>query len=364
MAKLYVISDFHADLYTQYAHPVDDNRYQNTRFKHQMEVLNDILRKSYINDASIVFNGDLFNSRVDINQIVYTGVVSTITNWLPKFKDKGLTMYFLAGNHDQFDNTRTPASSIDVFNEIAGFKDTAVSIDTPEQFNLDDYNLCFVPYSEDIDFLKDKINNSFYIDKDKKNWLFVHSGVEGAVQGKWNHRLGGAFNLSDLRYKEFDEVVLGHYHKRQKLADNVFYVGNTIPLNHNDDGQEKGYYILDTENPPRFVKVESPLFETIDLSNTDLSSEEINESIKNNYVRVITSSKEDLDKLQEESSKNGDNVSIAYKPELKDRTRLDIKEDSGVFDIVKAYSKSKGYSDGVTKIALNVIQDVVEEGNE
>mgnify|MGYP000987939515 CR=1 FL=1 len=353
--KYIVVSDFHADMYTQYAEPIGDEPY-NTRFQHQLNTLSTIYKLALKYHAKVIFNGDLFNSRVNIDQVVYSNIVNTIVdeaNLLSTDKSiHGPSTLLLAGNHDQYDNSRIPANSLAMFKN---FENCRV-ITTPSEFQSEDDDLVFLPYSEDTDWLKEELDKIVSQKHSTNSYLFAHVGVSGAVQGKWNHRLGGAFSINELHPEYFKQIILGHYHLRQSLATGTdckaYYVGNTVPLNHNDDGQKKGVYLVDTKaNSAKFIEIQNPMFMTLDAEKH--SEADIKEASKTNYIKIVTHSKESLDTFKDESAL------VSYEPE-KDETTSDlgIKMDDSVSKIVKAYTEK--YYPQRTDLALKVLNKAQE----
>lgn len=154
-----VVSDFHADMYTQYAKPLEHESW-NDRFQNQLDKLNQIFNMAIENEERVIFNGDLFNSRVDINQVVYSQVVTLIIKRSKELFDTlddpdHPVVYMLAGNHDQYDNSPIPENSLEVF-EIANPAIQVVSKVKTFSDGLGNY-LTFVPYSEDTQMLKDQL---------------------------------------------------------------------------------------------------------------------------------------------------------------------------------------------------------------
>lgn len=361
--KIIVVSDFHADMYNQYAQPVTGKPW-NTRFQSQLDSLDKIFDMAEKEKALVVFNGDLFNSRININQVVYTQIVNKIAERSFKLnKETGYGVFMLAGNHDQYDNSRVPNNSLSVFNNIKDSKGENI-IDVfsyPDHFLFNDIEIFMLPYSEDVDYMHESLDEMLCeAEPNTKRYLFAHIGVAGAVQGKWNHRLSGAFKLSELHTDMFEQIILGHYHKRQTLTTDknhlVYYVGNTVPLNHNDDGDKKGVYLIDTEdNSARFIPLDNPIFDTVYIN----SKEDIDKvDSTNKFLRVIIKDKT----LLEDECLKDKNIVISYVPEEKDSSRLGIDAKSSTSDIVSKYTNK--YYPKATKDALNVLNDVLSGKDE
>lgn len=361
--KIIVVSDFHADMYDSYAKPLNGKPW-NDRFQNQLDTLDKIFDLAVKYKAKVIFNGDLFNQRVNINQIVYTQIVNKIVerSYQLQMVIGGHPVYFVAGNHDQYDNSRIPENSLAIFKLFeANTEDQRLFrvINYPSTLVFKDTNLVFLPYSEDVDWSKSQLNQQIKGLNKNSAYLFAHIGVDGAKQGRWNHRLGGAFSLGDLQPNKFNQIVLGHYHLRQTLQDDskhlVYYVGNTVPLNHNDDFQKKGVYLIDTEdNSAKFIAINNPLFMTLDTNK--YSADEIKDISKSNYIKLVTHSKEDLVKFK----KDNQDLTVAYDPtDKKPVEDLGIKITDSTKEIVKSYTDE--YYPKQTKLALEVLNKTQTE---
>jgi len=101
--------------------------------------------------------------------------------------------------------------------------------------------------------------------KSKTNILAVHAPVFGAKLDSGRESKDG-LRQEDIVYvnKMYDYVVLGDFHRYQKLYENVWYCGSVMQMSLKDKGQEKGYQVLDTEekefifehsNGPKFLEL-------------------------------------------------------------------------------------------------------------
>ena len=362
--KILVTSDVHADLFKDYDEPLPGKPY-GTRFERLLNAIRLIYDKAFQMSADmVVINGDLYNTRTSINPIV-THYIQKVIKEYQNVHGTFIPTVINVGNHDQYDNSRVPFNSVSTFEELFS---TIIVTKVPTLMtdpNGGDTICIFIPYSEDVDWLKgefDKCMVEYHeLYEGQPLLVFGHLGVDGAVQGRWNHRLGGAFSLGDLHAEEADMVILGHYHKRQNLTPNVFYTGNPVGINHNDDNQQKGYYVVSTEDPKNvtatFVPIPQPMFRTIDLADTELSPEEIQMALKSDFVRVVAHTPEQVAKVEEaqEESNNGNlgNVNVSYQKEQTFSNRLDINMNANEKEIVEAYTKE--FYPEVTQLSLDTL---------
>ncbi|MBT9670545.1 hypothetical protein GPK34_00640 [Secundilactobacillus kimchicus] len=351
--KILVVSDFHADMYKQYAKPVEGKPW-NSRFQNQLDTLNKVFGIAEKENAVVVFNGDLYNQRKQIDQVVFNEITKAIATGSRLLKQP---IYVLVGNHDQYDNSPKPASSVEYLETVNPNIHVINSVESVSINSKDNTDLIFMPYSEDTDMILKGLDDVVASLPDKDNaYLFAHIGVSGSKQGRWNHKLGGAFNLDELHPKRFSQIVLGHYHLRQELTDNVYYVGNTVPLNHNDDSQSKGVVLIDTEdNSHKFIEMDNPKFYTVDLAVDKMTPEELQELSAKNFVKVIAHSKDELEQLSEDKE---DSMTLAYVAETTDESRLGVSAEASEKEIVAAYTDK--YHPNVKNLALEELNKVGE----
>lgn len=371
MTKFVVCSDVHIGVYNNFGKPVPN------------ETLNDVSLASidtfqqvldYCIDKEVdylIVDGDLFDHRGTLDVRIINRVADMLEDFI--VKTSNTTVYLLAGNHDQIDNSPFPENSLHFLENLndSGMNSKIKVIDKPTFTIISDYlAFHFVPYSEDVQMLKDWIEDDAKgLDPRKKNFLFAHVGVEGATDGGlYTHRLGGAFATGDLHYGDYDYVLLGHYHGRQDLGTkgNMWYVGSTSQKSFSDEGQDKGFDYFNVDGVDgfdhKFIKTKGKKYITIDMNNSDLSSDEIEELMKNNYVRVRTYSKEQAKTIKEAADESNINVAISLKEEQKSKNRLGIKGDSSESQIVTAYA-DKFYPDSpkVAEKALDELRKAQEE---
>lgn len=349
-----VCADVHASDYSAFSKPIAGLPY-GSRLKIILDALNDMFKEAQNEKASrAIIVGDLFNERTSINPIVTQAVINNLTTNLSSMSD-GFILDIVVGNHDQQDNTLVPPNSVSIFNSIKIPNKEINVYDHVTYVDNGNSGLVFVPYTEHADEFKQEIKD-IKLTHDN-NVVFAHVGMSGAKSGKWTHKLGGNYSLEDLRYNEVDLVLMGHYHWRQNLSDNVLYTGDLTPLNFNDEGQSKGFYSVyfDEKNSKfdyKFMPVDSPKFETIDLDKLpddfDLDSE-----INNNYVRLVTHSDDQTKSVRELIKSSEVDVAIQSKKQVEQKSRLDISAENSDSEIVKAYCKE--YCPDLSELAIKYI---------
>lgn len=378
--KIVVCSDVHIGVYTNFGKPVPNETLNDVSLD-SIDAFQQVLDYCRDNNVTrLIVNGDLFDHRGTLD----VRIINKVTKMLEDFiiTSSNTTIYLLAGNHDQIDNSPKPENSLQFLESIndSGMNSTINVIDEPlfEPIN-DNISFYFIPYSEDVQSLKDWIADEVKgLDPRKVNFLFAHVGVEGATDGGlYTHRLGGAFAVGDLHYGDFTYVLLGHYHNRQELGTkhNMWYVGSTSQKSFSDEGQDKGFDIFDIGSKlekqdfdfftdygdfvvlHKFIKTKGKKFVTIDMKTSKYTPEEIQQLMKDNYVRIITYNKEDTKTIQKVAKSENVNVAISLKEKQETKNRLGLKGDSSESQIVSTYAKAFYPDDpNVAKIALEQLE--------
>lgn len=348
---LLLFTDFHAYQWSEFSHLVPSKWGSiSDRFDNQIEVLDTILDTASKKNLVVVFAGDLFHQRNSVDTQVFNAVFDTFA----KYCDSIPQIFLLRGNHDSINNTMESPTSLSPFNYLNNTKVIAeparryVEIDGLGQLTID-----FMPYGEDIQQIKKVLAEQSKTVKGPAVRVF-HLGIDGAKQGRHSHRLASAFTLDDLYPDYYDLVYGGHYHKRQYLGgrNSVLYGGSTVPLNFDDEGENKGYDIYIPKQSFDFTESNSKKF--ITLNHWDDS---LQDKYKNYYVRLQLPEKEAKDI---ETNKT-DTVRVEAQPDVDKTTRLGIKADNTPVEITKKYTDE--YYPAVSKEASDVIRGVLEGDN-
>lgn len=346
MSKVVFFSDFHAHIFDDFAKP--DAEYVNDRFRAQIETLKRVFEIARENDAVLLFGGDLFHNRSRLEDVVFNNIYKVFAEY------KDVYTYLLRGNHDSKNNTTDSPHWLETFKYLPH----VTVMDRPGTLHTGEIMIYSIPYSDDINYLKEKINDfAEHAKGDNDHSILVaHVGVDGSVVGRHSHRLEGAFSVAEMQPDVFDYVCLGHYHKRQFLdnRDNIFYAGNTIQASFSDEGEDKGVYLIDFEKggKPEFIAIPNKKFVT--LTEIDENTQEI---VDNNYVRFVLPQ----DKAQEVEifKEDSDNIRIEVQREYKTETRISIDMESNEEQIVAAYTK-EFYPDS-SKIALDILKEAMTQ---
>lgn len=202
----------------------------NTRFLDQLSVF------TLIPEDTDVFChlGDLFHNKFRIENFLYDKVYSEI------FKLQMPHKLLIGGNHDFYNYWREP--TLFPFSRIL-----KLFVNDYGYFDYENVRLHCVPYPDrPTNFHKNMDIALSNLGKDI-NILLSHLGIEGAEIGSSNTQIYSDVFIQDLRAHEFDFVFLGHYHKHQRLEDNIYYVGSPVQQDFGERNETKGIMTLQTE---------------------------------------------------------------------------------------------------------------------
>lgn len=348
--KFVCFADLHAHMFTDFAE-VDDVT-GNSRFTHILRCL-DFIKDYTLNNKIeyVLFAGDMFHKR----KAVETKVFNFVFNKIKEFSESGLKTIMINGNHDMESNEDFSQHSLEPFKEIPNVvvldRFTSYTVGNEEAYIFP------APYSKNAEMVKKKIEEYAYTTVnegiERKSILLGHLGVSGAFVGKNSYAMADAFTIDDLFPHAFAFGVFGHFHKRQFLGDtkHFFYCGAPIQHNFNDEGQEKGFMVIDLETGlAEFVEIPSPKFITItDWKNVDKSV------IENNYVRfqVTADEVEELTESLPENSKHRLEVKKVYEEER----RIDVDFSMSAEEIVKEYARK--FNPAAEEIGLEILREVL-----
>ena len=304
----------------------------------------------------VLFAGDLFHTRAKVNTIVFNSVYDEIK----EFHKDGIHLIMIAGNHDQYDNSDVPEHSLHAFNDLPGvyvYGDLAIHAIQQEPGG-EIVDVYCVPYSKNVQRTKEWIASQEERGYGRSRICLFHLGIRGGLVGNGSYPMADAFDIEDLRPDFFKYIIGGHFHKRQILGGypHAFYCGSPIQHSFGDEGEDKGFYVVDTSKrwDIEFVPIPNPKFLTMtlqDVINTDM------QAIANegHYVRLQVTEEE----LQTALQHLPDN--LKYKVELQrkyeENTRVDVKIGMSFEEIVSKYANE--YNPEGKEIGLKILDEVM-----
>jgi len=327
--KFIIFSDLHAHPYKEYSTSTSEGL--NSRLQDTLNVLQQILDycripNTWIDDA--FFLGDLFHQRGRIHVETFNKVYG----YLEKLADyPGL--HLIAGNHD-FTSKALNESVLKTLRKIANVYEKPATLifdkDTEDEVVVD-----VLPYCESVEGLK------FVSQKGKKytRLLLGHVAVYGAVVGPNEFKPESPIKLPDLQLSRYWQIFLGHYHKKQQLRDNTWYVGSTLQQNWGERGNDNSFFVVDTKRKTvEQIPIKGPKFILLDEIN-GIDNDVVMKGVKGNFLRVLCREEDYHEKMREEFLERGAlSVEFEIVPKVESVSRrLDIKLDSSWGEIIKKY---------------------------
>jgi len=302
----------------------------------------------------ILFAGDLFHVRARVNTVVYNSVYDCIKT----FKDHGLEILMIPGNHDDHDNSDLPQHSLHPFKDIEG----VTVVDTLKTIEFGGVPIVCVRYSKNAQMIKDFINSLDPSQFNIKPILLGHAGISGAFVGNGNYAMADAFTAEDFRPELFHYLIFGHFHKKQKIAPYNHFMYTGAPIQHNigDSGEDKGYLIIDTEKECdiQFVPIPSPEFIIADLF--DVANKDMKDVADQGDYVILKVKENEVD------------VALSYLPEnlhyrlilereYQEKSRMDVQVGMTEEQVVQKYAEEN--SPESLAIGLRILREVKENGN-
>lgn len=254
---------------------------KNSRLEQQVKVVKSIV--SYCKEREIqevVFCGDLFHTSTitaEVSQAAYQAFKG--------FKENGIQLTVLVGNHDQSSRTGGIHALSWLGDHGKLIERCLGEVDSPRIAGLPAY---FFPYTADEDTLKGWLREVNQV----RCFMFFHQGVGGVeINSK-------GFTLNEILTPAMVPgncalALTGHYHSFKPVSGNLVIPGSTTQLNWGDEGEPRGWLdvTVDGEQVTEINMIESkaPKFITISEDNLETyNRDNPNAPLAENFVRVLS----------------------------------------------------------------------------
>jgi DNA repair exonuclease SbcCD nuclease subunit len=230
------------------------------------------------NIKTVVHLGDAFDNRRGIDYWAFEWAKKNVYD---RFKELGITVYNIVGNHDAYYKNTNEINSIDTLLDVY---DNVIKINTPKTFHIDGVEAAFLPW-----ICQENQEETFkLLNETTADIVFGHLELSGfSVYPGHVHESG----MDKKIFNKFKLVFSGHYHTRSNDGK-IFYLGNPYQMFWNDFDDKRGFNIFDTETfELNFVENPFRMFEKIyyddslDVDEYDFSQ------YKNKIVKVIIKQK-------------------------------------------------------------------------
>lgn len=347
----------------------EDTKEMNSRLYNILQGICDMRDYCLKNEIHhVLMAGDVFHKRASIEVTVFNATYKILST----FKEVGIEVHLLSGNHDQVDSSQIPTSAIHSFKEIVHVIEKPIKFDVPDGDHYTE--VVAVPYSKDKQFILQSISDlrENCVDPDRAI-LLSHLGVTGGVTGSGMYVMSDEYSLGDLLYDKWKYVVLGHYHRPQCLSNNTFYCGTPVQNTFNDEilGENgyNGFYVVDTNKryDIEFVPIIAPRFITV--SSADELKKYDAEFLERNYIRVKANADEVENIKDALEDILGEDNTQEVRLELEKTYVKDARSDIGVAmsfaEAVKTYANErydKDNKDAVVDMGLSILAEATTGG--
>lgn len=281
----------------------------------------------------VVISGDVFEKATKIHNEAFVPLFLKFM----EMKHKGLKLYFILGNHDIFtDNNDSIVETFSPFGMV--IKDKAfLTIDG----NL--YDL--LSYTKD----KSKIQNTSEV-------LLTHLAITDFCFDNGFLNTDDGFAPSD--FSNYKLVASGHFHRHQEKG-NIVYAGSPYEKNFGEEGQEKGFIVINGSDYKFIPYINAPTHLTINIEDFDKYD------YKNKFVSVkINKKTENFVKLRHILYGKG---ALEVRPQFiqneDDNKLIDIKVDSigSITTIIKQYLNELKLENIDNKKLISKFETVISE---
>ena len=226
--------------------------------------------------------GDLLDQRKAINVKILHHVRK---DYLQHFEDLQIQHLVLIGNHDVVHNNT---------NKISALVEIANPLEFPHTNVIQ--NPCTFIFGNKL-----KIDLIPWINSENKNSImeFIRESNSDMLVG--HLAINGFSMVSGLEckdgfdrsaFKEYKYVLSGHFHLQCK-KENIHYLGTPYQMSWSDFGDEKGFWLFDTETEiMEFIKNPDQIFHKIIYDDESVNYDSFKEhKYKDCYVKVVVDNK-------------------------------------------------------------------------
>ena len=214
--------------------------------------------------TDLIVGGDLWQSRSSQT----LGTLLAVRDALMKSDHLGIDVTLAEGNHCKVDQESLYGYS-HVYDQYPG----VIAIDDVKRYDYDGISLYIMSYFPENGSFTDRLNCIIAtLDKSRHNILYAHQGINGALATAVDGELPTKI------FKEFDKVLVGHYHNRCKVKNtNIEYIGSSRQHNFGED-EEKGYTLLYNDGSTKFIQNQVNIrYKVFELTSKQINDELLSE---------------------------------------------------------------------------------------
>lgn len=161
------------------------------------------------------------------------------------FEFSDVQIHVMVGNHD-LDNKNSEGHSLYFLKTLPNVK----IYDQPTTIKMGEDLWGIIPYMPSKEEFKKQI--SFMQTNDIKR-LLIHQGILGAHMGDY---VVDESSVSPEEFSGFEIVLSGHYHRAQKVGENIHYFGSPFTVNFGEANEEKFIWVVEQIQNKIYLKPE------------------------------------------------------------------------------------------------------------
>lgn len=262
---------------------------------------------------SVYHGGDIFDSR----KAQPLSNLKAFENILDEFKEDGLELIAIPGNHDKNDY-RSENSYLDPFKHHPAFAliSTFATVQLKSKVNL-----TLIPFFNESDTYAQYLEKAnSYMNKGEKYFLLTHIAVNG-VKNNDGSKVENSITMD--MFSKYEQVLIGHYHNQSVVGKNINYIGSAYQHNFGED-TKKGFCVIEDDFSLSYIKAIFPEYKKVVV---DLSSVTPTEAEK-----LINKHKSETDKVRFVFKGTYEQVNAIDKNSFK-KEGIDVKLESAEIEI-------------------------------
>ena len=214
----------------------------------QHSIYDQVIELALKHDCAVFHGGDIFDSR----KSQPLSVLIAFTEILDKFEDKGVELYAIPGNHDKTDYDAVE-SYLDCFTGRHCFH----LVREYDVVKFENVHLHMLPFFSESGSYLERLKNCIP-EKGVKNLMLTHVAVNG-VKNNDGSKVDNSLNRA--AFKNFDEILVGHYHDQSRIH-NVNYIGSAFQHNYGERYDDKGFTFIYEDGSTEFEESSFKPYET------------------------------------------------------------------------------------------------------
>lgn len=294
--------------------------------------------------------GDFFTSRASQSHSVMDKAMDIFN----LFNQEEIGLTIIPGNHDRTD-LESEKSFLDVFKVYRNIR----LIKASEAIYVEELGwIHMLGYFKESGSYSTRLAN-FIAHNHEKTILITHIAISGVKNND------GSIVTNDLQpnlFKKYDLVLTGHYHFRNQLASNIWYIGSSHPQNFGEDN-DKGICIVNKDLSLEFVNLNFPKYFTYRFDCKDIK--QITSQLKQvnheyDKIRfVITGNETEIENFNR-SIFDSYNVDVKFeKTYSKKIVELKKYKEDDIMLSFKQFCLDKNIEDNIRTKSLNYLEKVL-----